>query len=115
MCPAAHTHIVQYGPSLLQLKTSLQNGDVIMVPPIKEAQKLLQALVKNVAESSRSFVRWMDGTCLEMPDQRPKGDIDGEPLIMHFSTEVLHMQQVSRLGLVLAVVRVLVCCMLSSL
>lgn len=65
-----------------------------MVPPIKEAQKLLQAFVKNVAESSRSFVRWMDGTCLEMPDQRPKGDTDGVPLVMHFSSEVIRMQQV---------------------
>lgn len=79
---------------LLQLKTSLQNGDVIMVPPIKEAQKLLQAYVKNVAESSRSFVRWMDGTCLEMADQRAKGDTDGDPLVMHFSSEVIRMQQV---------------------
>jgi dynein heavy chain len=65
-----------------------------MVPPIKEAQKLLQAFVKNVAESSRSFVRWMDGTCLEMPDQRPKGDTDRDPLVMHFSSEVIRMQQV---------------------
>lgn len=79
---------------LLQLKTSLQNGEVIMVAPIKEAQKLLQAYVKNVAESSRSFVRWMDGTCLEMADQRPKGDTDGDPLVMHFSSEVIRMQQV---------------------
>lgn len=65
-----------------------------MVPPVKEAQKLLQAFVKNVAESSRSFVRWMDGTCLEMPDQRPKGDTDGEQLVMQFSSEVLRLQQV---------------------
>lgn len=79
---------------MLQLKTSLQNGDVIMVPPIKEAQKLLQTFVKNVAESSRSFVRWMDGTCIEMPDQRAPGDTDGDPLVMHFSTEVVRMQQV---------------------
>jgi dynein heavy chain len=79
---------------LLQLKTSLQNGEVIMVPPIKEAQKLLQTFVKNVAESSRTFVRWMDGTCIEMPDQRAKGDTDGDPLVMHFSSEVLRMQQV---------------------
>jgi dynein heavy chain len=65
-----------------------------MVPPIKEAQKLLQTFVKNVAESSRTFVRWMDGTCIEMPDQRAKGDTDGDPLVMHFSSEVLRMQQV---------------------
>jgi dynein heavy chain len=79
---------------VLQLKTSLQNGEVIMVPPIKEATKLLTTFIRNVGESSRSFVRWMDGTCIEMPDQRPKGDTDGEPLVMHFNSEVVRMQQV---------------------
>lgn len=66
-----------------------------MAPPVKEATKLLSAYTKNVAESCREFVRWMDGTCMEMPDQRPKGETDGDPLILHFSSEVLRMQQVS--------------------
>jgi dynein heavy chain len=79
---------------VLQLKTSLQNGEVIMVPPIKEASKLLQAFMRNVGDSSRSFVRWMDGTCIEMPDQRPKGDTDGDPMVMHFSSELARLQQV---------------------
>lgn len=78
----------------LQLKTSLQNSEVVVAPPVKEATKLLSAYIKNVAESCREFVRWMDGSCMEMPDQRPKGDIDGDPLVMHFSSEVLRMQQV---------------------
>lgn len=79
----------------LQLKTSLQNSEVVLAPPVKEATKLLSAYVKNVAESGREFVRWMDGTCLEMPDQRANGDTDGDQLVMHFSSEVLRMQQVS--------------------
>ncbi len=62
-------------------------------PPIKEASKLLTSYIKNVAESSRDFVRWMDGTCIEMPDQRPKGE-DGDPLVMHFNSEVIRMQPV---------------------
>jgi dynein heavy chain len=65
-----------------------------MVPPIKEASKLLQAFMRNVGDSSRSFVRWMDGTCIEMPDQRPKGDTDGDPMVMHFSSELARLQQV---------------------
>jgi len=80
--------------SWLQLKTFLQNSEVVVAPPVKEASKLLSAYVKNVAESCREFVRWMDGTCVEMPDQRAKGDTDGDPLVMHFSSEVLRMQQV---------------------
>jgi dynein heavy chain len=72
----------------------LQNQEVVVAPPIKEATKLLTALIKNVAESGKAFVRWMDGTCIIMPDQRPKGE-DGEPLVMTFSTEVVRMPQVS--------------------
>lgn len=83
-----------------QLKTSLQNSEVVLAPPVKEAGKLLSAYVKNVAESCREFVRWMDGTCLEMPDQRPKGD--GDPLVMHFSSEVLRMQEVRAPAMVAA-------------
>lgn len=81
--------------ALHQLKTSLQNSEVAIAPPVKEVSKLLSAYIKNVAESCREFVRWMDGTCLEMPDQRAKGDTDGDPVVMHFSSEVLRMQQVS--------------------
>jgi dynein heavy chain len=77
-----------------QLKTSLQNSEVAVAPPVKEVSKLLSAYIKNVAESCREFVRWMDGTCLEMPDQRAKGDTDGDPVVLHFSSEVLRMQQV---------------------
>uniref|UniRef100_A0A383W4S5 Dynein-1, subspecies f n=1 Tax=Tetradesmus obliquus TaxID=3088 RepID=A0A383W4S5_TETOB len=79
---------------LFKLKTSLQNSEVAIAPPVKEVSKLLSAYIKNVAESCREFVRWMDGTCLEMPDQRAKGDTDGDPVVMHFSSEVLRMQQV---------------------
>ena len=42
----------------------------------------------------REFVRWMDGTCVEMPDQRPAGETEGEPLVLTFNTEVLRIQQV---------------------
>jgi hypothetical protein len=135
-----------------QLKTSLQNAEVVVQPPVKETTKLLTSYVKNVAESCRcgrrphalqpcaktrsptakcdvcaclhwpcnrpyigrrprgawlprrtvarrplrrrEFVRWMDGTCVEMPDQRPHGETEGEPLVMTYNTEVLRIQQV---------------------
>ncbi|WIA10356.1 hypothetical protein OEZ85_010548 [Tetradesmus obliquus] len=75
-------------------KPLFKNSEVAIAPPVKEVSKLLSAYIKNVAESCREFVRWMDGTCLEMPDQRAKGDTDGDPVVMHFSSEVLRMQQV---------------------
>jgi hypothetical protein len=36
----------------------------------------------------------MDGTCVEMPDQRPPGETEGDPLVLNFSPEVLRIQQV---------------------
>lgn len=35
----------------------------------------------------------MDGSCIEMPDQRPRGE-EGEPRVMHFNTEVIRLQPV---------------------
>lgn len=40
----------------------------------------------------------MDGTCVEMPDQRPAGEGEGDPLVLTFNTEVLRIQQVSGRG-----------------
>ncbi len=67
---------------------------MVVQPPVKETAKLLTSYVKNVAESCREFVRWMDGTCVEMPDQRPAGETEGDPLVLTFNTEVLRIQQV---------------------
>lgn len=41
-------------------------------------------------------MRWMDGTCVEMADQRPAGETEGDPVVMAFTTEVLRIQQVRR-------------------
>lgn len=37
----------------VQLKLSLQSGELVVQPPLKEASKLLASYVKNVAESTR--------------------------------------------------------------
>lgn len=36
----------------------------------------------------------MDGTCVEMPDQRKPGETEGDPLVLTFNSEVLRIQQV---------------------
>lgn len=40
----------------------------------------------------------MDGTCVEMPDQRPPGETEGDPIVLTFMNEVLRIQQVRQLG-----------------
>lgn len=44
----------------------------------------------------------MDGTCVEMPDQRKPGETEGDPLVMSFNSEVLRIQQVRQGGQVWA-------------
>jgi hypothetical protein len=53
--PPSHPSCLPAAPPLPnpQLKTSLQNGDVVVQPPVRETTKLLTSYIKNVAESSR--------------------------------------------------------------
>jgi hypothetical protein len=46
-----------------QLKTSLQNAEVVVQPPVKETTKLLTSFIKNVAESCRRAPGGGVGAC----------------------------------------------------
>jgi dynein heavy chain len=58
------------GPLLpLQVALSLIQSEVVVVPSTGEVSTALSRLVHNLAESGKPFVRWMDGTCIEAPEQ----------------------------------------------
>lgn len=52
-----------------QVALSLIQSEVVVVPSTVEVAKALQRLLHNMAESAKPFVRWMDGTCIEAPEQ----------------------------------------------
>jgi hypothetical protein len=66
---------------------SLQSTEVVVQPPLPEARKQLARLVRCLVESAKPFVRWMDGSCLETPEQAVPGDED-EPHVFSFYSDL---------------------------
>ena len=52
-----------------QVALALLAPEVVVVPSTAEASKQLGRLLRNLVESAKPFVRWMDGTCLPAPEQ----------------------------------------------
>ena len=41
----------------------------LLLPRLVQVNKTLIRLVRSLVESTKSFMRWMDGTCVETPEQ----------------------------------------------
>lgn len=82
-------------PPLFKVTFSLQGSDVVVQPPMNEVNKTLGRLVRSMVESTKSFVRWMDGTCIEAPEQKGASD-DDEPVAFTFYWDVAGNPQVIR-------------------
>lgn len=54
---------------LPQVSLALLASEVVVTPSTAEASKQLGRLLRNLVESAKPFRRWMDGTCLEAPEQ----------------------------------------------
>nr|Q9SMH3.1 RecName: Full=Dynein-1-alpha heavy chain, flagellar inner arm I1 complex; AltName: Full=1-alpha DHC; AltName: Full=Dynein-1, subspecies f [Chlamydomonas reinhardtii]CAB56598.1 1-alpha dynein heavy chain [Chlamydomonas reinhardtii] len=80
-------------PPLFKVTVSLQSVDVVVQPPMTEVNKALGRLVRSLVESTKAFVRWMDGTCVETPEQRGATD-DDEPIVFTFYWDVAANPQV---------------------
>jgi hypothetical protein len=44
-------------------------SEVVVVPSASEVARAMQRLLHNLVDGSRPFARWMDGTCIEAPEQ----------------------------------------------
>lgn len=80
-------------PPLFRISVSLQNVEIVVQPPVNEVNKALGRLVRSLVESTKSFVRWMDGTCIETPEQRGANE-DDEPVVFTFYWDVAANPQV---------------------
>lgn len=81
-------------PPLFKITFSLQNVEIVIQPPMNEVNKALGRLVRSLVESTKSFVRWMDGTCIETPEQKGTNE-DDEPVVFTFYWDVAANPQVS--------------------
>lgn len=71
----------------LQINVSLSNPEVLVSPTIADIAKILSKLWRNMVESTKLFIRWMDGTCIEAPEQRLGGE-DEEPFVFSFYNDI---------------------------
>jgi dynein heavy chain len=76
-----------------QVTVSLQSVDVVVQPPMAEVHKALGRLVRSLVEATKAFVRWMDCTCIETPEQRGASE-DDEPIVFTFYWDVAANPQV---------------------
>ena len=62
-----------------------------------QVNKALGRLVRSLVESTKPFVRWMDGTSIETPEQRGASE-DDEPIVFTFYWDVAANPSVCREG-----------------
>jgi dynein heavy chain len=78
--------------------------NIIVTPNIQDIYKTLSKLLKNIPESAKAFVRWMDGSCHECEpifvsdDEEPTlftfyNDLSKNPLIITISISVTQAMQ----------------------
>ena len=56
-------------PPLFRAALALLQPEVVVAPSTAEVSKQLGRMLRNLVESAKPFVRWMDATCLEAPEQ----------------------------------------------
>lgn len=71
----------------MQVHVSLSNPEVLVSPTLADTAKILSKLWRNMVESTKLFIRWMDGTCIETPEQKLGRD-DEEPLVFSFYNDI---------------------------
>ncbi|XP_061623123.1 dynein axonemal heavy chain 10-like [Phyllopteryx taeniolatus] len=75
---------------LFRIDAILSAPKILLQPKINEIYQLLVQCIRDCVESTKEFVRWMNGTCIECPPQH----VDGDDLVtFSFFEEVcLHPQ-----------------------
>lgn len=77
----------------VQVTMYLNSPEIVVQPSVNDLKKVLGRLARNQVESSKPFVRWMSGTCIETPEVRGASD-DDEPFVHTFFTDVSQNPQI---------------------
>ncbi|XP_063171723.1 dynein axonemal heavy chain 10 [Candoia aspera] len=70
---------------LFQAETILSAPEIILQPNMGEIEKLCVHCIRDCVETTKLFIRWMHGTCIECPPQQAGDD---EPVIFSFFSDV---------------------------
>ena len=84
-------------PPLFKVLATLNGNDIIVSPALPEVDKQLTKAFRNMAESSKFFIRWMYGTCLKTDPQIIHED--EEPYIFSFFQDISKNPHVVKLTL----------------
>ena len=84
-------------PPLFKVLATLNGNDIIVSPALPEVDKQLTKAFRNMAESSKFFIRWMYGTCLKTDPQIINED--EEPYVFSFYQDISKNPQVVKLTL----------------
>ncbi|KAM6964967.1 dynein axonemal heavy chain 10 [Aplochiton taeniatus] len=79
--------------ALFQIETILSAPEILLHPKSNEVYKLIMQCVRDCVETTKRFVRWMHGTCIECAPQRVDGE--NERVVFSFYSEVCQQPQVN--------------------
>ncbi|XP_062874230.1 dynein axonemal heavy chain 10 [Trichomycterus rosablanca] len=85
---------------LFQIEAVLSAPEIVLLPKSNEVYKLIMQCVRDCVESTKHFVRWMHGTCIECPPQRLDGE--DEPFVFSFYSEVCQSPQVNECAMAIS-------------
>uniref|UniRef100_H2ZL68 Dynein heavy chain tail domain-containing protein n=1 Tax=Ciona savignyi TaxID=51511 RepID=H2ZL68_CIOSA len=80
---------------LMQIETILSTPEIVLHPAVNEVHKLTVQCVRDCVESTKHFVRWMAGTCIETPAQQADGQ--DEPMLITFFQDIMHNPRIAEL------------------
>jgi dynein heavy chain len=75
------------GSQLFRISANFHEPELVFSPTVLDLQKTLHKFVMSIAESAKSFIRWMDGMCEEAVDNRPGID-DENRWVYHFYHDI---------------------------
>ncbi|KAG8456021.1 hypothetical protein GDO86_001999 [Hymenochirus boettgeri] len=76
---------------LFQVETILSAPEIILQPNGNEIYKLTNQCYKGCLETTKRFVRWKHGTCIQCPPQKTEED---EPVVFSFYNDIYQNPQI---------------------
>ncbi|TKS80370.1 Dynein heavy chain 10, axonemal [Collichthys lucidus] len=79
--------------ALFQIYAILSAPEIVLQPRSNEIYRVTMQCIRNCVESTKQFVRWMNGTCIECKPQRVDGE--EELVILSYFSEVCPHPQIN--------------------
>uniref|UniRef100_H3BAL0 Dynein axonemal heavy chain 10 n=1 Tax=Latimeria chalumnae TaxID=7897 RepID=H3BAL0_LATCH len=77
---------------LFQTETILSAPEIVLHPNPNEIYKLTVQSIRDCVETSKRFIRWMHGTCIDCTPQHVEGE--DEPIIFSFFSDISQNPQI---------------------